>query len=44
MTLSLDILNVLNKQVPLAIGSATAANNLRWQTGREIWLNAGYHF
>lgn len=44
VTLSLDILNVLNKQVPLAIGSATAANNLRWQTGREIWLNAGYQF
>lgn len=44
MTLSLDVLNVLNKQVPLALASATAANNLRWQTGREIWLTAGYEF
>lgn len=44
VTLSLDVLNVLNKQVPLAIGSATAANNIRWQTGREIWLTAGYQF
>lgn len=44
VTLSLDVLNVLNKQVPLAIASATAANNVRYQTGREIWLTAGYEF
>ena len=31
-------------QVPIAFASAAAANNTRWQTGREIWLTAGYQF
>ena len=44
LTLSVDVLNVLNKQVPIAFASAAAANNTRWQTGREIWLTAGYQF
>lgn len=44
VTLSLDVLNVLDKQVPMAIASATAANNVRYRTGREIWLTAGYQF
>ncbi|QXZ11173.1 TonB-dependent receptor plug domain-containing protein [Comamonas sp. Y33R10-2] len=45
VTLSLDILNVLNKRVPLAVPMAGAyVNNARWQTGREIWLTAGYQF
>ena len=44
LTLSVDILNVLNKQVPIAYASAAVANNTRWQTGREIWLTAGYEF
>ena len=44
VTLSLDILNVLNKRVPLAVTTASAVNNARWQTGREIWLTAGYEF
>lgn len=44
LTLSVDILNVLNKQVPIAYASAALANNTRWQTGREIWLTAGYEF
>ena len=45
VTLSLDILNVLNKRVPLAVTTAGSyVNNARWQTGREIWLTAGYQF
>ncbi|WP_367066769.1 TonB-dependent receptor plug domain-containing protein [Oryzisolibacter sp. LB2S] len=44
VTLSLDMLNVLNRRVPLVVTTAGAANNARWQTGREIWLTAGYQF
>ena len=45
VTLSLDILNVLNKRVPLAVTTAGSyVNNARWQTGPEIWLTAGYQF
>ena len=28
----------------IAFASAAVANNTRWQTGREIWLTAGYQF
>ncbi|MDI9853650.1 TonB-dependent receptor plug domain-containing protein [Comamonas sp. 17RB] len=44
LTLSLDVLNLLNRQVPIAIANAAAANNVRYQTGREIWLAAAYEF
>lgn len=44
VTLNLDVLNLLNVQEPLAIGSALQANNVRYRTGREIWLNVGYQF
>lgn len=44
LTLNLEVLNLLNRQAPLAIASASAANNVRYQTGREIWLTAGYEF
>lgn len=43
-SLNVDVLNVLNKKAPIAVASASAANNVRYQTGREIWLNVGYEF
>ena len=44
VSLTVDVLNVLNKKAPIAVASASAANNVRYQTGREIWLNLGYAF
>lgn len=44
LSLTVDVLNVLNRAAPIAISSPTAANNVRYQTGREIWLNVGYEF
>lgn len=44
LSLNVDVLNVLNKKAPIAVASVSAANNVRYQTGREIWLNVGYEF
>lgn len=44
VSLNVDILNVLNRSAPIAIANPSAANNVRYQTGREIWLNVGYEF
>ncbi|HEY4663783.1 MAG TPA: TonB-dependent receptor [Comamonas sp.] len=44
LSVNIDILNVLNRQPPIAVTTPTAANNVRYQTGREIWLNAAYEF
>lgn len=44
VSLNLDVINLLNRQAPIAVTTATAANNVRYQTGREIWLNVGYEF
>ena len=44
LTLSLDVLNALNVIRPIAIANPILANNIRYQTGREIWLSAGYAF
>lgn len=44
LLLNLEVLNILNKVEEVAIGSPSAANNIRYQNGREIWLNVGYEF
>lgn len=44
LSLNIDVMNVLNKITPLTIGMPAAANNIRYQTGREIWLSARYQF
>lgn len=44
VSLNLDVLNLLNRQAPIAVTTVAAANNVRYQTGREIWLNVGYEF
>lgn len=44
LTLNVDILNLLNRMDTIAVTTPTAANNARYQTGREIWLNVGYEF
>lgn len=41
---SLEILNLTNRQAPIAAQNANAAANLRYQKGREIWLGAGFEF
>lgn len=44
LILNVDVLNLLNRMAPIAVTTPTAANNVRYQTGREIWLNVGYEF
>lgn len=44
LILNVDILNLLNKIAPIAVANPSAANNVRYKIGREIWLNAGYEF
>lgn len=44
LLLNVDVLNLLNRMAPIAVTTPTAANNVRYQTGREIWLNVGYEF
>lgn len=44
MTLNVDVLNVLNRQAPVANTSTITTNIQRYQTGREIWLNVAYDF
>lgn len=45
LTLGVEVLNVLNKINTVAITNPTAATNRNaFNTGREIWLTAGYAF
>lgn len=44
LTLNVEILNLLNRMPAIAAANPLMANNLRYQTGREIWLTAGYQF
>lgn len=44
LTLNVEVLNLLNRMPTIAVANPLLANNVRYQTGREIWLTAGYQF
>lgn len=44
LVLSVEVLNLLNRMPRIAAANPQLANNVRYQTGREIWLTAGYQF